>query len=96
LLSEELKLKDYFSKEFSDLLHRLLEKKEVARLSLRDARNHPFFKKIDWEKMESGENLKAPIKPASATKNIMKVTEKHVLEVKKDALEADENAKNVD
>ena len=60
--SMEIDMKDYFSKNFKSLLNGLLAKKIPQRLTVHTAKQHPFFKSIDWEKLVKGE-LKPPIRP---------------------------------
>lgn len=50
----DIVMKDYFSKTFVSLLEGLLEKNIAKRLTLAKAKQHPFFKSIDWEKLEKG------------------------------------------
>jgi serine/threonine protein kinase len=56
-------MKDYFSKDFIDLLHGLLEKDVKKRFNIDDVLCHPFFKKVDWDKIQLKQGLKPPLKP---------------------------------
>ena len=52
--SEDLPYKDYFSEIFEDLILKLTHK--IPRLRLgrggaADLKSHPFFKKVDWDKV---------------------------------------------
>ena len=62
LVTQRIDMKDYFSKDFTSLLNSLLNKNPNQRLKSTEIRNHSFFKKVDWGKMEKCE-LKAPILP---------------------------------
>jgi len=42
-------MKEYFSKDFKRLLYGLLDKNVSQRLTLSEAMNEPFFKKINWD-----------------------------------------------
>lgn len=63
-------MKDYFSKDFKNLLYGLLEKNSRKRLTLQRAKEHAFFKKINWENFEKKVGLKPPIKPNNGKKNM--------------------------
>ena len=54
IVNREYEKKDYFSKQFNDLLSGLLEKSPKLRLGCtakggtENIKKHPFFKDIDW------------------------------------------------
>ena len=47
----EIDMKEYFSKDFINLLNRLLERDVKLRITVDEIPKHPFFKKIDWTKL---------------------------------------------
>lgn len=51
LLRDSLQLKDYFSKNFTNLLEGLLNKRPQKRMTIDQIKNHPFFKDIVWEEV---------------------------------------------
>jgi len=62
ILSGELKIPSYLSPEAQSLLTGLLNRDVAARLGDTTIKQHPFFKPIDWEKLEA-KKLEAPFKP---------------------------------
>jgi serine/threonine protein kinase len=72
LSSNELNVKDYFSKDFKHLLYGVLNKDPERRMDIKEIQKHKFFKDIDWEAMDKKVGLKPPIKPKVA--NSLKVT----------------------
>jgi serine/threonine protein kinase len=46
LLSKEVDMKDYFSKDFKALLSKLLEKSTKERITFDEVMKEPFFKKV--------------------------------------------------
>lgn len=85
VLTEEFKVKDYFSKDFCDLLFKILEKNPNKRLTIEQIKAHPFFKKVDWAQVASMKGLKPPLKP-KVDKNCKKFNLKFLKELKRDAL----------
>jgi len=77
-------MKEYFSKDLKSLLEGLLEQDVKNRLTLIQAMKHPFFKKVDWEKLEEKRGLKPPIKPKAI--NNMKTTKADILELQDEAV----------
>ena len=61
-------MKDYFSKDFKRLMYGLLDKSIQSRFTLDDVMKEPFFKRIDWTKMEEKIGMKPPIKPKALNK----------------------------
>ena len=57
-------MKEYFSSDFKNLMYGVLEKDYKKRLTLGQIMQHPFFKKLDWAKVEK-KKLKPPFKPKS-------------------------------
>mmetsp|Transcript_41673 Transcript_41673/g.63677 ORF Transcript_41673/g.63677 Transcript_41673/m.63677 type:complete len:151 (-) Transcript_41673:501-953(-) len=53
VLSKEYNVKDYFSKDFKRLLEGLLHKNPHRRLTLGQAKAHPFFKKMNWQQIQA-------------------------------------------
>jgi serine/threonine-protein kinase Psk1 len=67
ILKQKLKLPYYISPDAKDLLNKLLKKVPSARLGskpgdVQKIKNHRFFRKIDWKKLETRE-LDPPIQP---------------------------------
>ena len=58
--TQELRHKEYFSSNLKNLLNGLLVKNPAKRFTLQDAKSHPFFKGINWEKILD-QSAKAPI-----------------------------------
>lgn len=54
-------MKPYFSKQFQSLLQGLCEKNVNKRLTLDQAKDHPFFQKVDWKDLLD-KVAKAPLK----------------------------------
>jgi len=75
LNTSEVQMKDYFSKDFRRLIYGLLEKSIDNRITLDEVMREPFFKKIDWDKLEDKNDIKPPIKPNKI--NSMKVTKEN-------------------
>jgi serine/threonine-protein kinase HSL1, negative regulator of Swe1 kinase len=48
LMRDEIRTKDYFSKDFQELIFALLEKNTRRRLTIDGVFKHPFFKKVNW------------------------------------------------
>ena len=48
IISEDIDMKDYFSKDFTDLLDRLLTKNPDKRLGCCTIKHHAFFKSVNW------------------------------------------------
>ena len=71
MMRGEVKMMDYFSKEFKSLIESLLEKNVARRPNIDKVMAHPFFKKIDFAKMEK-KLVKPPFKPKIA--NLGKVS----------------------
>ena len=70
-------MKDYFSNNFKSLLNGLLDKNEKTRLSLSDAKQHPFFKGVNWFEVLQC-SLKAPIDPKVIEADDLKNIDKQV------------------
>ena len=49
IILKDVEMKDYFSKDFSDLLHQTLNKQEDKRLGLDEIKAHKFFKNVNWD-----------------------------------------------
>ena len=67
IMTQKLKLPYYLSPDAKDLLTRLLRKEPSKRLGigkndLQTIKNHRFFRRIDWKKLERRE-LEPPIRP---------------------------------
>lgn len=62
ICKSKLKLPGYLSAEAHSLLKGLIERNESKRLTVDQIKNHPFFKGIDWVKLENKE-IKAPLIP---------------------------------
>ena len=62
IMRGEADIRDYFSKDFKNLIERLLEIDVLRRLKIDDVIKHPFFKKIDFTKLEN-KLVKPPFKP---------------------------------
>jgi len=65
--SVKYKCPSFFTKEAQDIVGRLLRKDPAKRLPMRkggadNMRNHPWFRKFNWEALRNGE-MKAPIRP---------------------------------
>lgn len=54
-------MKDYFSRDFVSLLEGLCSKNVKTRLTLEQAKAHPFFKKVNWNELLE-KVAKAPLK----------------------------------
>lgn len=54
-------MKEYFSKDFESLLLGLCSKDVRSRLTLEEAKAHPFFKKVNWGELLE-KVAKAPLK----------------------------------
>ena len=79
---------DYFSKDFKSLIECLLEKNVARRPNIDKVMAHPFFKKIDFAKLEK-KLVKPPFKPKIA--NLGKVSNAEKLWLKQ---ELDQSPKN--
>ena len=64
-MRQEADMKDYFSNNFKDLLEQLLNKNAKTRINIDGVIAHPFFKKIDFQKLEN-KLIKPPFKPKLA------------------------------
>lgn len=84
-------MKDYFSKDFKSLLSGLLEKNPRRRLTLKQCKSHPFFKKIDLDQVLK-RSIKAPINPKVTAEHDLKNVDKKVLQ--QDLLEGSPRAAN--
>lgn len=71
LLSHDVQMKEYFSSDFKNLLYGILEKDTRKRLTLEQIMQHPFFKRLDWAKVEK-KKLKPPFKPKAL--NALKIS----------------------
>ena len=69
LKQEEIHMKDFFSKEFKELLQGLLDYNPTRRLTIPQIKEHAFFKKMDWDKVLAKNCGKAPIKPNTSNNN---------------------------
>ena len=68
---QKIKFFDHFSKDAKDLIKRLLEYNSKKRINYEQIINHPFFKDIDWEKIENKE-IVPPFLPVITDDNIFK------------------------
>ena len=62
ILTSEVKMKDYFSKQFTNLLEGLLKKDPNKRLTLEQAKKHKFFADLNWDDLLA-KKIKPPFKP---------------------------------
>jgi len=60
IITKEVPMKDYFSKNFTSLLEGLCHKDFRRRMTLSQAKKHPFFAKTDWTSL-TAKIAKAPI-----------------------------------
>ena len=51
IVTEDIPLKIYFSKQFSLLLEGLCTKNVRGRLTLQQVKQHPFFRKVQWDEL---------------------------------------------
>ena len=72
-------MKDFFSKEFKDLLTGLLDYNPARRLTIPQIKEHPFFKKVDWDKVLKKNNGKAPIKPFKSNDTKINIKDRNLL-----------------
>lgn len=67
IVEKKIEMKPYFSAEAKSLLYALLEQDPAKRLGnseqdAKDIKVHPFFSKIDWNKLYNKE-IEPPFKP---------------------------------
>ena len=90
LRDEEIQMRDFFSKEFRSLLEGLLDYNPQRRLTIAQIKTHPFFAKVDWDKVLAKNNGKPPIKPNTANNNTrINIKDRNLL-----ALDADPEAQS--
>jgi p70 ribosomal S6 kinase len=63
ILQEKIKLPSYLDASTHSVLKGLIERDVAKRLTLAKLKAHPFFKGIDWVKLENHE-IEPPFKPA--------------------------------
>lgn len=78
ILYQDIQMRDYFSKHFKNLIYGLLEKNPERRLTLQQAKEHPFFKGVDWNNLGK---LKAPIDPQSKNEFDVKNIDRQLLQM---------------
>jgi len=65
ITTQDIQMKEYFTKEFRDLLENLLQKYPYNRLGCTGTdqiKSHPFFKGVNWDKVVFKDN-KPPLTP---------------------------------
>ena len=75
-------MKDFFSKEFKDLLTgraSLITIQQGDRLTIPQIKEHPFFKKVDWNKVLKKNNGKTPIKPFKSNDTKINIKDRNLL-----------------
>lgn len=85
IISGEIMMKDYFSKDFTSLLDRLLDRNENTRATIDQVKVHPFFKKIDWNAVNRKEIVAKPPFQPKINKKTFVVTTRDSLQVKQEA-----------
>ena len=78
IITEEIPMKDYFSKDFESLLQGLCAKDVKRRMTLEQAKNHPFFKNVNWTDLVD-KVAKAPLKTKVKTQFDSKNFDKDIM-----------------
>ena len=78
IITEEVAMKDYFSKSFASLLEGLCHKDVRRRMTLSQAKKHPFFEKTDWTSL-TAKIPKAPINTKVKTQSDIHNIDKHLI-----------------
>lgn len=79
ITEEEVKMKDWFSRDFSNLLEGLLDKNPKTRLTLDKVKKHKFFAKTNFDDIFN-KKMKPPIKPTVKSEEDLRNFDKKILQ----------------